>query len=316
MAEQNKKERPWLVAAWPGMGSVALIAAAHLIQELKMKEIAELSPEAFFDVIDVTVEHGLVVPPRFPRGAFFAWHNPSGGRDLLVFVAEAQPASQTFTYARHVLDAAARFRPDRVVAFASLASGLRPTENPKVSGVATDADTLDELARIEVAPIADGQIGGMNGVILGAAAARGLSGMCLMAEIPFFAMNVPNPKAARAALSVFSLMAGIDIRLEALDEQAAVVDRALAEALEKIESGDADEAEASGPTPEAAPPGHEPAADESPGLSDADKGRLEHLFAAARRDPKQAVTLKKELDRLGVFREYEGRFLDLFRKAG
>ena len=43
---------------------------------------------------------------------------------------------------------------------------------------------------------------------------------------------------------------------------------------------------------------------------------IERLFDAARRDPNEAVKLKAELDRLGVFKRYEGRFLDLFKRAG
>lgn len=39
------------------------------------------------------------------------------------------------------------------------------------------------------------------------------------------------------------------------------------------------------------------------------------MFESARRDQHKAFHLKEELDRLGVFRQYEDRFLDLFRRA-
>ena len=44
--------------------------------------------------------------------------------------------------------------------------------------------------------------------------------------------------------------------------------------------------------------------------------RIEELFRAAHENRTQAVVLKRELDRLGVFNQYEDRFLDLFKKAG
>jgi len=46
------------------------------------------------------------------------------------------------------------------------------------------------------------------------------------------------------------------------------------------------------------------------------RAQIERLFEDARRDPAKAMPLKNELDRLGVFKKYEDRFLDLFRRAG
>jgi hypothetical protein len=38
------------------------------------------------------------------------------------------------------------------------------------------------------------------------------------------------------------------------------------------------------------------------------------LFNQANQDRSKAFELKQELDRLGVFKDYEDRFLDLFKK--
>lgn len=44
------------------------------------------------------------------------------------------------------------------------------------------------------------------------------------------------------------------------------------------------------------------------------RARIEELFAAVSRGETHPSELKEELDRWGVFREYEDRFLDLFRR--
>ena len=49
-------------------------------------------------------------------------------------------------------------------------------------------------------------------------------------------------------------------------------------------------------------------------LNSEDRRRIEQLFTQAREDRAKAYELKRELDRLDVFREYEDRFLDLFKK--
>ena len=48
----------------------------------------------------------------------------------------------------------------------------------------------------------------------------------------------------------------------------------------------------------------------------AEDKRIEELFDVAKRDRSKAFELKRELDRLELFKEYEDRFLDLFKKAG
>lgn len=319
MTEAQAKPKPWMIAAWPGMGSVASIAALYLVRELNMTEGEELPPGGHFDVGEVEARQGIIAPVRLPRGRFFTWTNPGPGRDLVVFLAEAQPSYACLSYAEKLLDVAQRKGVERVVTFASLACGLHPSEHPKVSGVATDVAALDELRRAEVGPIADGQIGGLNGLLLGAAAARGLAGVGLLAEIPFFAMRVANPKAARAALSVFSVLAGIDVSLDALSRQAAAFDLAMAEAIERMrresEVNEPEEVDVDGegvePEPSPAPDAKQSAADEAAAIA-----RIEELFELASRDVTHAVRLKQELDRQGVFGKYEERFLDLFRRAG
>jgi predicted ATP-grasp superfamily ATP-dependent carboligase len=312
MEQTRTKPAPWLVAAWPGMGNVAIIAAGYLVHQFKMKQVALLPWRNYFDVNDVAVKGGIVGPARLPRGMFFRWENPAG-RDLVVFLAEAQPARATLPYCHDLLNMAAAMGVERVATFASMATDLRPGQGPRVIGVATDTKTLDELTRAEVTPLADGQIGGLNGVLLGAAAARGMPGFCLLAEIPAFAAAVPNPAAARAALSVFGVMSSTDINLQELNQHAAAMDKALIEAAERAGGQEAIEPQADPEEPEEhdAP---EPPVVETPGPES--REHIEEMFDGARRDLSKSGALKEELDRLGVFKDYEDRFLDLFRRAG
>jgi hypothetical protein len=61
----------------------------------------------------------------------------------------------------------------------------------------------------------------------------------------------------------------------------------------------------------ALPPAREPVEESS-----ADMRRIEELFAQAEKDRSRAFELKTELDRLGVFRQYEDKFLGLFKEKG
>lgn len=315
MAGSNHK--PWLIAAWPGMGNVAVIAAAYLVQKLPMTPIGELPPRGHFDVPQVLVKQGVIGTPRLPRSVLYRWNDPEGGRDLLVFIGEAQPTAGLYAFAHEMLDRASQLNVERVFTFASMASQLHPSKDPKVFGAATTPPLANELRQRKLTILEDGQIGGMNGVLLGAAAERGMPGLCLLGEIPFFAAGVPNPKAAKAVLGVFSDLAGVHINLDELSQHAETVDAALVDLLDRLreqarERGGEEEI----PLPEE--PGYVVEEDESPEepeLDPATQARIERMFAEAEQDRSHAVRLKEELDRLGVFHKYENRFLDLFKRG-
>jgi len=315
--DSEQTNAPWLVAAWPGMGNVAMIGAGFLVRQLRMTPIAELEAHRHFDIQHVEVKHGLMTPPRFPRSTFYRSTNTTG-RQLLVFLGEAQPSTETYAFAHTMLEKALALGASRVMTFASMASQLHPSQAASVWGAATRKEDLDELERHEVAPLEDGQIAGLNGVLLGAAAERDLPGACLLGEIPFYAAGVPNPKAAKAVLDVFAPMAGIEIDLDPLARDAETVDNALIEMLEKMQREQGDEDGPEFPTAfEIVEPeeGEETKEPEGPRLDSADRARLERMFDAAREDRSKAMSLKRELDRLGVFEQYEDRFLDLFKRA-
>jgi hypothetical protein len=182
-------------------------------------------------------------------------------------------------------------------------------------GVATDPESLEELKRLELEILKDGQIGGLNGVLLSVAAEAEMHGACLLGEIPHVFAQFPFPKASLAVLEVFTTMTGIPMDLSELEAQAKDVERQLTALLEQAErtmtGGEQEQEEVETPFAE---PAEEPAAE--PGVSEADRRLIEDLFEQSRTDRSRAYELKRELDRLGLFRQYENRFLDLFKTAG
>jgi hypothetical protein len=103
-------------------------------------------------------------------------------------------------------------------------------------------------------------------------------------------------------------MAGIELDFTELSAQARAMNNKLMEILATVEKTIQDR-ESGEEEPSFAP---EPPDEE--GLSAADRQRLERLFDQARKDRSKAYELKQELDRLHAFKEYEDRFLDLFKK--
>jgi proteasome assembly chaperone (PAC2) family protein len=308
MAEQPQLNHPWLIAVWPGMGHVALNAGYYLLAKLDMKLFAEFDVNDLFDVDHVEVKDGLIQAARRPRNRWFVWTDPAGQHDLVVFLGEAQPPLGKYAFCRQLINFARGLGVERVFTFAAMATRMHPEHPARVFAAATDAERLGELKNRDLELLEDGHIGGLNGVLLGAAAEGGLPGACLLGEMPHIFSQLPFPKASLAILEVFAAVAGIDLDFAELAEQARTVEEQLGELLARVEQSYGEqhpEEEEGGYSPEPAPEER---------LRPADSQRIEEMFRQAAADRSKAFELKRELDRLGLFKEYEDRFLDLFKK--
>lgn len=313
MADEIKLHKPWMVAVWPGMGHVAISAGYYLMAKLGMHMVAEFQAEELFDVEHVEVKRGLIRTGRLPRSRFFAWHDPEGRHDLIVFIGEAQPPRGKLSFCRRLIEFAKEMGVERVFTFASMATQMHPSHESRTFGAATDQTTLDELTQLELTMLDDGHISGLNGVLLGVAAEAGLPGTCLLGEMPHIFAQLPFPKAALGVLEVFSTIAKIQLDLTELAEQAVDVEQRLGELLSQVEH--AMETQHQEPAEEEAFLGSDgPEESEEEAVSAKDRQRIDRLFEESTRDRSKAYELKRELDRLGIYSEYEDRFLDLFKR--
>ncbi len=308
----SKLVNPWLVAIWPGMGSVALNAGNYLREMLGASPLLDLPSQEFFDIEKVEIKDGIARVGWLPACSFFGWKNPQRGHDLLIFIGEAQPAQRGYEFCRELLKVAERFAVKRLFTFAAMATQIHPRAHPRVFAVANEERLLPQLRKEDVELLKDGQISGLNGVLLAAAAEQDLEGICLLGEMPFFAVSVPNPKASLRVLEVFSAMARIELDFGRIRDQAQEVERRLMELIERMNiavgdsTGEGESFEVQDVPPAEEPKNH---------LSPQDHDLIEQLFGNAGENRAKAIELKQALDRLGVFREYEDRFLDLFKQG-
>jgi proteasome assembly chaperone (PAC2) family protein len=308
MAEKLELTHPWLVAVWPGMGNVALNAGFYLLAKLDMSVIAEYEANDLFDIDHVEVKDGMIQMGRRPRNRFFLWSDPKKKHDLVIFLGEAQPPLGKYPFCRQLISYALQLNIERIFTFAAMATQMHPQERSRVFGAATDQESLEELKRLELELLQDGNIAGLNGILLGAAREHKLRGACLLGEMPHIFSQLPFPKASLAILEVFTTVTGIELDFTELAEQSRVMDQRLGELLARVEQsyGQAETAEEEGYQVE-------PAEEEA--VRPKEEERIEALFEQAAKDRSKAFELKQELDRLGVFKTYEDRFLDLFKKT-
>jgi proteasome assembly chaperone (PAC2) family protein len=319
MAEpQLRLNHPWLVAAWPGIGHVAISAGYYLMAKLGMHLFAEFSARELFDVEAVVIEKGVIQAAQLPRSRLFVWKDPAEKRDIVVFIGEAQPPTGRYAFCQRLVEFARDLGIERIVTFAAMATQMRPAAPSRVFAVATDAETLDEVRTKEVEVLEEGQIGGLNGVLVGVAAEHGIHGLCLLGESPQLFAQVPFPKASLAVLRAFGRISGVEVDLGELKSQAEAMEKQLETLLEQVESRFAEQQQHEQVQERDDEFGLFSATDEveEPRPAPDDERRIEDLFSQAQQDRSKAYELKRELDRLGLFKDYEDRFLDIFKLPG
>jgi uncharacterized protein (TIGR00162 family) len=224
---------PCLVAAWPGVGNVALIAATYLKDKLEAKEFGEIEPKGFFDPGGVFVKGNILEVPQFPVSRFYSWERGGEGQDIVFFLSEAQPANASYEYAGVVLDLAQKLGVRRVYTLAAALTEHHP-EQPRVLGATTSENLQDELRSLDVVLASDFYIAGLNGLLLGAAKERGLEGICLLGETPRYAAKMANPRASKAVLEVLAKMLRVQIDMAELEELAAGTERQIKEISDQL----------------------------------------------------------------------------------
>jgi len=205
-----KLNSPSLLAAWPGISNVAIIAASYLVRKLDFKLLAEVDAPYFFDPIGVLVKSGLVESPQFPQSRFYYWKNEPGKRDIILFIGEDQPG-KGYELANLILDLGQRFQAKRVYTFAAALTHIHHSEKPRVWAAATNQQLSDELAATDLVIGGNLQISGLNGLLLGVAKERNMDGVCLLGEVPSYL----------AVVNSFARIEDIKIDVTELEEQSA-----------------------------------------------------------------------------------------------
>ena len=229
--KEPRLENPVMVASWPGIGNIGIIAVDTLRNMLEAEELGEIEPWDFFYPKKVLIRNGELKELEFPSSKFY--FKRTGEKDLLFFIGEEQPADGGRTYAEGrkayqmanlVLDVAQRFGCQRVYTSGAAVAPIHHTTRPKVWAVPNNKGLIDEVKSYENTILmseiegrgGQGNITGLNGLLLGVARKRSIEAICVMGEIPVYLQGFPfpYPKASKSVLEVLTAALGIEIDIE------------------------------------------------------------------------------------------------------
>ena len=308
--EKPKLNDPCLIAAWPGMGSVAITAVNYLKDHLDAKLLGEMASGDYFAPTGATVNKQVIKPPEPAENRFYYYQSRTSSPDILFFLGSVQPIPhKEYEFAKHVLKIADSFGVKSVYTAAAAPSDMHYKNTPRVFAVPNDKELLKVMLKHEVQFMGEGTIAGLNGLLISVAAEIGMQGICLLGEIPFFTAQIEFPRASLRVLEVLTKLLNIRVDLVDLElfaEQKEKEIEPLASLLSKSRP-ETDEAQ----TDESVVPQQQDKVSKSVRL------KIEKLFKQAEFDRtyKSKMRLKEELDKWELFDDYLDRFLDLFKKG-
>ena len=312
ITKRPRLKNPHLIVAWPGMGEVAFKAAQYLVENLKAEEFAEILPEDFFYLTSSIVQEGILRLPELPSGKFYYWKNPvkTANNDLIIFISDAQPdLVKAQEYCQRILSFARNLKVKMLISFAAMPQPIDHTRASNVWFSATSAQLCNSLKKYNLNILSEGQISGMNGLFLGVAKKEGFQGFCLLGEIPLYTIQIENPRASYAVLEALTKILNIQMDLNHLLDQAHIMEDEINKLLDYLKIGTP-----LGPIGEEEIERIKKTLSQLTKLPVSVKEKIEKLFTQAKADISKANELKQELDKWNVYKEYEDRFLDLFKK--
>lgn len=242
---------PVMVASWPGIGNIGLIAVDTLRRSLNSEQFAYIEPWDFFYPNKAIIHDGQLIDLTFPSSAFY--FKKTGRNDLIFFIGEEQPAeggriyaegNKAYIMANLVLNVAQRFGCHRIYTSGAAVAPIHHTMKSGVWAVPNSGDMLDELKNYNnVLLMSDvegregrGNITGLNGLLLGVARRRGIDAVCLMGEIPIYLQGFPfpYPKASKSVIEVLSAALNITADMDVISQLSLQSEQELSGLYEKL----------------------------------------------------------------------------------
>jgi proteasome assembly chaperone (PAC2) family protein len=226
---------PVLIACWPGIGNIGVLAVEAIRESLSAEEFGYIEPWDYFYPKKVLFRDGELIGLEFPSSKFYFKNTGSG--DIIIFIGEEQPVWDNKPYAEgikayrmanEVLNVAESMGCRRVYTSGAAVTSIHHTMKSKVWAVPNNPSLLPEIEKYKNTILmsqvegvnGQGTVTGLNGLLLGVAAKRGIDGICVMGEIPVYLQGFPvlYPKASGSILELMEDILKIEIDMTGITQ--------------------------------------------------------------------------------------------------
>ena len=327
-----KINHPIVIYSWPSLGLVGRYVINYLITELKAQLFAEIELQDYIFPQNIIVENGVIYSTLQLKEKIYFLH--SEPHDFILFYSDFEPSTQYYTkLATDILNFLSGTDIFFVLTFNPIPTNILHTDTPNLYIASTTSSTkvLPLLSKFALPKLDFGIVEGMNGVFLSVAKEIGINGICIFCEIPFFTLNMYNPQCAKEILSLLESVFNFKLSYDKIYQDIKLMDKHLRSIFTDVnqkaqqlfsqlyepkkqynkktkQDFNGYESSNGGITFE------ELKKQIKFSLPESAKNKINQLFKLAKENIEYAKQLKEELDRWGVYKEYEDKFLSLFLK--
>lgn len=211
-------ENPTLIAGWAeDAGRLGSRVIDYLIRQLDCREFGEILPEGFFPLTGVIVENDVA---QFPESKFYV----SDAHNLIIFRSNT-PRSNWYRFLNTELDISLNdCGVKQVYAIGAMVSSAAHTMPRLILSAVNSGAIRDELLKYGVNVDMNyetpaGQKPTLNSYLIWTAGRRGLPAASLWIPIPYYLMNVDDPRACKRYIDFFNRSLNLGMDTAELDEQ-------------------------------------------------------------------------------------------------
>jgi len=229
---------PYLICGFPGTGLVGKLAVDYLIKELGAIHMADVfssyfSPQVVIQADGTTniVKNSLYyvknnntnnqsindLPHQSIDSLKSTTNDPLSSKDLILLTGDSQPVvpGSEYVLSEQILDLITKFKISNIYSLASYVTGTF-VNDPKIYGTATNPEMVKSFRSFNISTLDNGNITGMNGLILGLGKLRGIEGICLLGETSGYVIDA---KASKNLLEIVNNVLGIHINMDEMNKR-------------------------------------------------------------------------------------------------
>jgi len=212
-SQQQEFDSPTLLVAWSeDAGGLAPKVIEYINRKLGAKSFCEVEPTGFFSLEGVAVENDTA---QFPQGKFYACDR----KDLVVFRSN-EPRFERHKFLDGVCDLARHYCKIRqLYTLGGTVSLLAHTDSRKLLAVFNQEQIKQELSPLGVENMNWQGPPAISSFLLWVAQRKGIPGVSLWTEIPFYLAASEDFQAIRATLSFLDKRFDLTLDFAELDEQ-------------------------------------------------------------------------------------------------
>ncbi len=144
-------------------------------------------------------------------------NDPLSSQDLILLTGDSQPVvpGSEYVLSEQILDLITKFKISNIYSLASYVTGTF-VNDPKIYGTATNPEMVKSFRSFNISTLDNGNITGMNGLILGLGKLRGIEGICLLGETSGYVIDA---KASKNLLEIVNNVLGIHINMDEMNKR-------------------------------------------------------------------------------------------------